>query len=1145
MLRNLFFIAFLCFSGISYAQWNSSRCNTFSVVDTIKLDSFTVIQESIEITPKVKYRFFADLNAIVVESNQKEIEVCYQVLPYELHSEKYNRLTSELDSTGVIFRNIYTEQKEEFFSTPGIEKSGVVSRGISFGNNQDVFVNSNLNLQLQGDISKDVKLTATISDQNIPLQPDGNTQQIQEFDRIYMELEHTRWKLQAGDIWMKNNDENFFMKYNKRVQGGAFNVNIIEDSNYYSNTYVAASLARGKFFSQIIQPIEGIQGPYRLNGANGENFIIIIANSEKVFLDGKELQRGFNYDYVIDYNTGEITFNNTITITKFSRVRVDFEYTERNFTRSVIKTGHEQKIGDVDVRYEFFTERDHPNQPILTDLSENDFLKLNTVGDSLNLAFQNGARLTDTASQVMYKQIISGFDTIYEYTKNVDSAKYVVVFSEVGQGAGDYVIDESTINGRIFKYVGKGFGNYLPVRFLPVPNKREMMVLGTKWNRTKNTSFYNEISLSNNDPNIVSNIGNRDNRGVGVLIGQQTKDKKIGVSRYTYSTKVEYQYTSQSFRPLDRIREADFQRDWNENRDLFAEDNMVNSSIGFKDRNGNFLSVDNNFRNKRNDVNGFQNHLKWNKSIGNFNVNGFTFLMDNNKENTKAQWRRFTIDPNYTIKNITQGYRLNVDKNRVLSDSDSVLSTQMNFEEHNFYLKNGDTAQTQFLLNYQTRKDFKAKNGILNWFEGLNTNLWDDKAQTYTANLNRSFSPSQQMNFTGTYRELETKLLSIQNEDSSAFEKNLLSRLDWNSNYFKRHISSDITYTVNTSRELKREFQYVKWDNFATATHVWRDNNNDGVQDLDEFFSILNQETQNTFVKFIVPTNEYINAFTNNLNMRVNLKGPSGWRNKEGFKSFLARFDNLSILNTERKSTENNLNSRLNPFLGLLDTINLTDINVLSVQKSIRSTLFFNRTNSKYGFDLTRSNLATKQLITNGTDSRLQDGWDFNSRVNISRYVSTNTSLDWRKSYSISTYLDTRNYDIDNKSIEEILAIQPLTSLRLSTTYKYSLKIGESTLESTKAEINNVGAEIKVNQLSKRTIQLNFNYINISYNGEANNPLGYEIMEGLQVGDNFTWQVNLQQRLSNGLNINLIYEGRKSEQNNAIHTGRMQVSALF
>ncbi len=93
------------------------------------------------------------------------------------------------------------------------------------------------------------------------------------------------------------------------------------------------------------------------------------------------------------------------------------------------------------------------------------------------------------------------------------------------------------------------------------------------------------------------------------------------------------------------------------------------------------------------------------------------------------------------------------------------------------------------------------------------------------------------------------------------------------------------------------------------------------------------------------------------------------------------------------------------------------------------------------------------------------------------------------------------------------------------------------------------GLELKANKLSKRTITLNFKYINIwadLKSSSPNSPIAYEMFEALQLGKNFTWSAVWQEKLINGLQLSFNYEGRKTgNAPKIIHIGRMQVSALF
>jgi hypothetical protein len=61
----------------------------------------------------------------------------------------------------------------------------------------------------------------------------------------------------------------------------------------------------------------------------------------------------------------------------------------------------------------------------------------------------------------------------------------------------------------------------------------------------------------------------------------------------------------------------------------------------------------------------------------------------------------------------------------------------------------------------------------------------------------------------------------------------------------------------------------------------------------------------------------------------------------------------------------------------------------------------------------------------------------------------------------------------------------------------------------------------------------------------VNTPVAYQMLEGLQAGKNYTWNLLFNRKLNSFLNLNINYLGRKSKNSKTIHTGKIQLKALF
>ncbi|HEY9117441.1 MAG TPA: hypothetical protein VIN11_06425, partial [Roseivirga sp.] len=713
------------------------------------LDSLTVFPESIKVVApdsSVEFSFNLSTNSISFQSIRFDsVRVCYQTLPFDIHSKRANKTLDIYDSSALFKDAILYQQalaipkREEIISTENIYKTGSISRGVSFGNRQDVFVNSTLNLQMEGQLTENVNLRAVITDRNVPFQPEGNTQQIQDFDNVFIELyRDDRWRLRGGDVVLQNGASNF-LRYYKNVQGAQFNSIYQLPGGFQAETTVAGSVAKGRFASVSVDPIEGVLGPYRVRGPNNEPFIIILAGSEKVFIDGEQMARGFDNDYVIDYNLGEITFTNNVLITKFTRIRVDYEFSDQNYSRSIIQASHYQRNEKLNFAFNYYSEKDNRNQPLLFDLTQEEKLILANAGDDLDNAFTTRVDSVDyNADLILYRKTI-GRDAqnidyeIFQYSTNPDSAFFDVRFSEVGQGNGNYRLRNTTANGRIYDWIapvgGQAQGNYEPIAILNAPNQKSMITLagGVQLNSTDDIQA--EVAFSKNDINLYSELDSDDDNGLAYKVIHQTKNREVSFApKYKFNSTLSYEYNSESFSFIDRLRYIEFDRDWSYNPAEFNQnftENIFNAGFDLNKNANNNLSYQLVGRKRGEAVDGFQHYLKLAKYFGPFLLKADAYMMKNEQTILSAEWNRLNMDISYRSKWFIPGYRYREDRNSVVNRlNQGVVRSAMNFQEHTFYLKNSDTLKTTYGIDFQQREDRLPINGEL-----LNNN----RAQTYNA----------------------------------------------------------------------------------------------------------------------------------------------------------------------------------------------------------------------------------------------------------------------------------------------------------------------------------------------------------------------------------------------------------------------------
>ena len=1112
------------------------KCKVIPSNQPIALDTLLIEPGSIQVADS--YAFTDSTQVIVVTSPDQTVEVCYRVLATALIMPLQNRDIKTYDDARpireIIQRNPVVE-KEELFDFGGVQKYGAISRGVSFGNRQSLFVNSTLNLQMEGKLDENLNISAVITDQNIPYQPEGNTQQIRDFDNVFIELYNDKFDLTAGDIVLQQPENSgYFLRYFKNVQGLQVSYRG-QTGGWKHESRVSGALSKGKFNSALIDPIDGLSGPYKLRGPNGERFIIVLANSEKVFIDGKRMERGFDRDYVIDYNLGEITFNNHIVITQFTIIRVDFEYAEQFYSRSNISAHQSIANEKVKVFANYYRERDNPNTSFGFSLNEADLTQLRGIGDDVDQAFITGfdsVQFSENRILYIQKDTIDNdgaTQTIFEYSTDDSERLFSASFTDVGLGNGDYVLSQTTANGRIYEWVspqgGQSQGNYQAGSFIPLPNSRQMITVGGAVQLTDYESVKTEVAFSNTDRNLYSNLQDDDNVSRGYFASVETKGRPAFVEGYQWVGSMSMELDEANFTFIDRYRPILFDRDWNYNPTIAEseQDLILFIKGGIRKNDANRFEASLNRRKRASFIDGWQQQLDFNQEIANIKLVSSHFLLNNKQIDRNTDWVRSRSDLSYRKWKVAPGYIFDMDQNEI-AVGDSIVSTLMHYQAHEAYLVSTDSSKSTYRIGYQLRKDRLPVDGsMVDYLFSKNLNA------SYAINAGNT---SLVADF--NYRKVEDKLGLNVGQDEV-----INGRINWVQSMLRKNLRSNFSLATGNSRELRREFIYLP---VATGegTHTWRDTNGDGVQDLNEFFEAINPDERN-FAKIFTPTDDYITSFQTFYLHTIDARLPSAWRNHGGMRRFASRLSANVNFNVNFKTTSESYADRLNPF-----AITLDDDELVSTQNARRYTLFYNRNGRGFGGDFTYQTSDNKQLLVQGFETREKREWISNAKVDLNAAYTFRLTTTIGSLLNQSDFLNSRNFEIISNSYRPQLIWQPSNTLRVIGSYERKTKrneLLESSSESTTSKI--YMTELTWNKAGIGSVRGTFSVVNIDFQGDPTSYLGYLLLDALQPGTNQTWQLNWQQKLTKGMQISLLYNGRKSEDAGAIHTGNVQVTAFF
>ncbi len=311
-----------------------------------------------------------------------------------------------------------------------LDLSGSKSISVTTGGG-GVGVDASLLVNVKGQLSENVFLEGSLSDQNVPVQPQGNTANLREVDNKYLRVYGNHYEYLLGDYFLgygRAGEDRFAIKADgARLEYGRSGFGV---SAQYA-------LSKGLFHTDTLRGVDGKQSGYYLRGRDGNSYITVLAGTERIWRNGVLLQRG--NDYTIDYAEGRVDFLKNIWVTGENLFSAEFQYTENSFPRSVFATEVSDTLGRFRFGVRAIQEWDDKNNPAT---GEPDALTLgryenagdSTVTDSLGHAVPFPKVLTSTAVSAEWEGGEQGHDRFVLLGSRWDQNLYSTVDDENNLG---------------------------------------------------------------------------------------------------------------------------------------------------------------------------------------------------------------------------------------------------------------------------------------------------------------------------------------------------------------------------------------------------------------------------------------------------------------------------------------------------------------------------------------------------------------------------------------------------------------------------------------------------------------------------------------------------------------------------------------
>lgn len=464
------------------------------------------------------------------------------------------RSSAQVDST----RNV---------TDPGLlQIRGSKTVSVQGGTNRDAVVDQGLNLSITGRLTETIGVRAEISDENLPITPEGNTEELSDLDQVRIQLFGPRGRATLGDFRI-DAPLGRFVPYQRKLQGLE-----LVGVDARGRVKLLGGAPQGRRVEQEIFGREGVQGPYELLDVRATGTRFIVAGSERVWVNGALMTRGEDNDYTIDYVRSTVTFTSRRPIDVSSRIAIDFETSDTGYRRNVIGAQVDSLgVGSLRFGLAVLREGDDPDRPRDRSLEPEEIEALEQAGDDPEAARSAGVRRTDPGEGSYVEDFTLEGERFFVLADTTGSGKggdFDVDFRFVGARNGEYRVRGVDVEGDLtFEYVGAGEGDYAIGRTLPLPSVTDVVVARAQWGVDETTGFVRaEWNHTAHDANRFSDLDDSDNEASAFSF-EAVGPRWFGDDEHGLSVHARAERIEEDFYALGRLRAPFFYQAWNLQQD--------------------------------------------------------------------------------------------------------------------------------------------------------------------------------------------------------------------------------------------------------------------------------------------------------------------------------------------------------------------------------------------------------------------------------------------------------------------------------------------------------------------------------------------------------------------------------------------------